>query len=228
VNYFLANGFAVGLGLSDTIFIYSRSLRAEYPGIEDQVATNLFRVMPQLQYVFLRNRWFSPYAFAGVGPVFLNNGGGTVGEWNAGPGAYIGLGGPVFLDVGVGFSARFPQSKCDDAFTYMGAVALDACSFRWGPRIGFVLAFGAGRSSAAPRRQRSAPPPQPTQTWEEPAPPPRTYEEPAPPPSPYEAPATAPEGPVAPPEEVPTDDAPAPLEPEAPEAPESAPSTPDQ
>lgn len=222
VNYFLANGFAVGLGLSDTIFIYSRSLRADFPGIEDQVSTNLFRVMPQLQYVFLRNRWFSPYAFAGVGPVFLNHGGGTVGEWTAGPGAYIGLGGPVYLDVGVGFSARFPQDKCNDAFVYNGQVVLDACSFRWGPRIGFVLAFG-GRSSSSPpprRAPRSSPPPQ--QTWEEPAPPPRADPEPVEPVEPATPPA-----PVSEPEPV---EAPAPMSEPAPE-PAAAPtpaSTPDQ
>ena len=156
-SYFVANGLAFGLGVSDTIFIFSQDFRATYPGIEDQVATNMVRIMPTARWVFWRNRWFSPYVFGGAGPVFLNHGGGTVGEWNAGPGAYIGLGGPVFLDLGVGFSARFPREKCDEAFYYNGPSAagqvIDACSFRWGPRIGLVLAFGGGRSSGRSRRR---------------------------------------------------------------------------
>ena len=172
-SYFVANGLAFGLSVTDTVFIYSRGLRAEYPGIADQVTTNMVRVMPSLQYVFWRGRRFAPYVFGGAGPVFLNHGGGTVGEWSAGPGAFIGLGGPVFLDLGVGFSARFPKDKCDAAFYYSGPDAegqvLDACSFRWGPRIGLVLAFGGGG-----RRQRAeAPPPErpAPRAWEEPAPP---------------------------------------------------------
>lgn len=181
-SYFVANGLAFGLSVSDTVFIYSRGLRTEYPGIADQVATNMVRVMPTLQYVFWRGHRFAPYVFGGVGPVFFNHGGGTVGEWTAGPGAFIGLGGPVYLDLGIGFSARFPIEKCNDAFYYDGPNAagqvIDACSFRWGPRIGFVLAFGGGRRRAAPE-----PPPEPhdqpaPRTWEEP--PPAAVAEPTP------------------------------------------------
>ncbi len=160
-SYFVAKGLALGLGVSDTIFIFSQDFRATYPGIEKQVATNMLRVMPNLRYVFWRNRRFSPYVQGGVGPVFLNHGGGTIGEWNAGPGAYIGLGGPVFLDLGVGFSARFPRETCDRAFFYdspdVAGQVIDACSFRWGPRLGLVVAFGGSRSS---RRRRRVPPPQ--------------------------------------------------------------------
>ncbi|MEZ4382239.1 MAG: hypothetical protein R3A79_12885 [Nannocystaceae bacterium] len=208
-SYFVANGLAFGLNVSDTIFIFSQDFRATYPGIEDQVATNMLRVMPTARWVFWRNRWFSPYVFGGAGPVFLNHGGGTVGEWNAGPGAYIGLGGPVFLDLGVGFSARFPREKCDEAFYYNGPDAagqvIDACSFRWGPRIGLVLAFGGGRSSRRARRRPAPPPePAPAQTWEEEQqPPPPTWVEPEPPAEPTPPPEPAPVEPA--PEPVPED-----------------------
>ena len=163
-SYFVAKGLAIGLGVSDTVFIFSQDFRATYPGIEKQVATNMLRVMPSLRYVFWRNRRFSPYVQGGVGPVFLNHGGGTIGEWNAGPGAYIGLGGPVFLDLGVGFSARFPREACDRAFFYespdVAGQVIDACSFRWGPRLGLVVALGTRRRSRRRGRapQRSVPP----------------------------------------------------------------------
>ncbi len=204
-SYFVANGLAFGLSVSDTVFIYSRGLRTEYPGIADQVATNMVRVMPTLQYVFWRGHRFAPYVFGGVGPVFFNHGGGTVGEWTAGPGAFIGLGGPVYLDLGIGFSARFPIEKCNDAFYYDGPNAagqvIDACSFRWGPRIGFVLAFGGGR-----RRAAAEPPPEP---HHQPAP--RTWEEPAiaePPPAPPAEPAApGPEAPAPNPAEAATESA---------------------
>jgi len=198
-SYFVANGLALGLSVTDTVFIFSQDFRAAYPGIEDQVATNMLRIMPSLRYVFWRNRRFSPYVHGGAGPVFLNHGGGMVGEWNAGPGAYIGLGGPVFLDLGVGFSARFPKETCDAGFYYNGPDAagqvIDACSFRWGPRIGLVLAFGGSRASAPRRSREERQPPQ--QTWEEPA----IEVAPAPAPAPEAAPvepAAAPAPEVAP------------------------------
>jgi len=181
-SYFIANGLGIGLGVSDTVLIFSRSFRATYPGVEDQVATNIVRVMPTLQYVFWRGHRFAPYVFGGAGPVFLNNGGGMVGEWTAGPGAFIRIGGPIFLDLGVGFSSRFPRDKCDAAFTYEGPNAsgqiIDACSFRWGPRIGLVIAFG-GRRAPAQRPPPAASPP-PHRTWEEPTPPPRGAPQPVP------------------------------------------------
>lgn len=198
-RYFVANGLGPGLTVSDTILIYGDSLRADYPGIATQTPTNIVRLLPNLQWIFVRTRWFSPYVIGGVGPVFYNHGGGTVGEWMAGGGAYIGLGGPVFVDLGVGFTGVFPQQKCEDAFYYRGpnveGQVLDACSFTWGPRLGLTIAFGVGgdeggRSKRRRRRDREETPPprdpEPDRAWE---PPP----EPAPPPPPEPAPAPAPE-----------------------------------
>jgi hypothetical protein len=163
-SYFVWHGLSLGLGLSNQFLIWSSSFKNMYPGIEDQIPTNIFRITPSAQYVFYRSRWFSPYVSGGIGPTFFNNAGGVHGHWVAGPGAYIGLGGPVFLDVGVNFSGMFPKDRCNDAFIYEGVggerVRLEGmCSFGWGPRIGLILAFGSrGRGRAQPSR-RTAPPP---------------------------------------------------------------------
>lgn len=208
-NYFIINGLSVGLSFSDTILIYRSTIRAQYPGIEDALPTNIFSITPNVQYVFYRSPRFSPYVGAGVGPVFFNHGGGVHGRWTAGPGVYINVVGPLFIDVGIGFSGMFPSDACNEAWTYTpstdtGSVVLDVCSFQWGPRIGPVLAFGGGRKARQRRRereqQRSEPPP---------------YYEPATNPmdeavEPTPMPRTTPVDPDAPSEDAPTDVAPPP------------------
>ncbi len=167
-SYFIADGFSLGLHLDDEILLYSKSLKGELPDLENQIPTNVFSLTPVFQWVFLRRPRFSPYIFGGLGPVFFNNDSGVFGHWTAGPGAYVGLGGPVWLDLGVGFSGLFPTQSCNDAFVYepggQGSglepiPVLDYCSFRWGPRLGLVLALGGGRSGTADR----APAPDPFQ-----------------------------------------------------------------
>jgi hypothetical protein len=199
-RYFVVHGLGPGLEVSDTILVYGPQTRAQFPGIERQLPTNIVRILPSLQWVFVRTRWFSPYVLGGAGPVFYNHGGGTVGEWMAGGGAFIGLGGPVFVDLGVGFSGVFPRETCRAAFTYQseaGGAELDACSFSWGPRLGLALAFGVGGDSGR-RRKTRAPPPPPERGWEAPVPeppPPASEPSPEPPPAPEleEPPAGAPE-----------------------------------
>jgi hypothetical protein len=119
-----------------------------------------------------------------------------VGAWLAGPGAYIGIGGPVFLNLGVDFFGKFPVGKCNRAYHYEGAGGTadfeGFCSFGWSPRIGIVVAFGTGRSSQ--RRTRPAPPPSNPLPDVEPLPPRAPIVEPA-------------EVPVPEPETVPNPDA---------------------
>ncbi|MGB1275758.1 MAG: hypothetical protein ACPG77_08410, partial [Nannocystaceae bacterium] len=116
------------------------------------------------------------------------HGGGVLGEWQAGPGFYIGLGGPVFLNLGVVFSGRIPGEACREAYTYRGpdsAAQFDSCGWGWGIRGGLVFALGL-------RKKRSSPPPAPRYQPAQPAP---TYQEPVYQPQPqpgYEEPATAP------------------------------------
>lgn len=162
-EYFVVNGLSLGLDVSDTIFIYRSAFKAQYPGIERQLPTNSLELVPALRYVFFRSRWFSPYVRGGVGPVFFNHGAGTHGQWVGEPGVFINLSGPLYLDLGVGFSGLFPGGRCNEALTYrpedsaMGGVALDLCSFRWGPQIGFVVSFGGGgrgRERRPPPRER--------------------------------------------------------------------------
>lgn len=162
-SYYIANGFSVGLQLDDQVLIYSKSLKADLPNIENQIPTNVFRLTPVAQWVFVRRPRFSPYVFGGVGPAFFNNDNGVFGHWTAGPGAYIGVGGPLYIDLGVGFSGMFPTDACNDAFVYEpetgfspGVQVLEYCSFRWGPRLGIVLSFGG--SSGRKRRDREPAP----------------------------------------------------------------------
>lgn len=166
-NYFIVNGLSLGLGVSDTIFIYRSAFKAQYPGIETQLPTNMLEVTPTLQYVFFRSRRFSPYVYGGVGPVFFNHGAGTHGQWVAGPGVYINVSGPLYVSLGVGFSGLFPGGRCNEALTYKPqdptgqGLLLDLCSFRWGPQVGVVLAFGSGRQRERrppPREREPAPP----------------------------------------------------------------------
>jgi hypothetical protein len=167
-NYFIANGLSLGLSVSDTIFIYRSAFKARYPGIETQLPTNLLEVTPTLQYVFFRHRRFSPYVYGGAGPVFFNHGAGTHGQWVAGPGVYFNITGPLYVSAGVGFSGLFPTGRCNEALTYQPqdplapGVLLDLCSFRWGPQVGVVLAFGGGnqgRGRRSEQPERRAPPP---------------------------------------------------------------------
>ncbi len=163
-RYFVVNGFALGLTLDDTILIYSSSLKDDFPGIQKRLPTNVFRLVPIAQYVFFRNKWFSPYVLAGVGPAFMNHGSGTHGYWRASPGAYIGLGNSgVFLDIGVQFDGMFPIDRCNDAITdeVTGIYPGGLCSFGWGPRIGIVGAFGGKkpREPGSGRKQKQPPPP---------------------------------------------------------------------
>lgn len=196
-RYFAIGGLGLGLSLSDSITIFSDSLKSEFPGLTKRIPTNIFRITPSVQYVFYRSRWFSPYVHAGVGPSFFNNGRGTVGHWVAGPGAYIGIGGPVYLNIGVDFSSMFPAGKCNRAYRYAGPVVdvqfSGYCGFSWGPNIGIVVSFGGSRSK---RRAPSNPPPNPMPDAIEPEPiEPEPVEPEVVPPIEGPAPEVRPEGP---------------------------------
>jgi hypothetical protein len=219
-RYFAVAGLGFGLSLSDSITIFSDSLKSEFPGLTKRIPTNIFRITPSVQYVFYRSRWFSPYVHAGVGPSFFNNRRGVVGHWVAGPGAYIGIGGPVYLNVGVDFSSMFPGGKCNRAYRYEDPDGdtqfVGYCGFSWGPNIGIVVSLGGRSKRRAP--PPSTPPPNPMpDVFDEPVP-----AEPAQPePLPQEdvAPETeptdevAPEGPTP---QGPTPEAPPPTEEPAP------------
>ncbi|MGH1345135.1 MAG: hypothetical protein ACRBN8_26475 [Nannocystales bacterium] len=154
-SYFIADGFSLGLQVDDEVLLYSKSLKGDLPDLENQIPTNVFSLTPIAQWVFVRRPRFSPYVFAGIGPVFFNNDNGVFGHWTAGPGAYIGVGGPVSIDLGVAFSGLFPTGQCNDSFEYQPSATgadpvpvLDYCSFRWGPRLGIVLALGGSKREA--------------------------------------------------------------------------------
>lgn len=231
-RYFALAGLGLGVSLSDSILIFSDSIKSSYPGIHKQVPTNTVFITPSVQYVFFRSRWFSPFVHAGVGPAIFNNQQGVVGHWVAGPGAFIGIGGPVFLNVGVDFSGMFPSGKCNDAYRYHGTAAdvqfSGFCSFSWSPNIGLVVAFGGGGKKR--RRGTTAPAPaNPMPIDDEPLPAPSSpepvapIEEPAAPPADAtEVSPAAPEAPTAVDEPAPAD---APMQPEGPAAQPTAPTS---
>ena len=43
-NYYIVNGLSAGLSFSDTILIYKSAFKARYPGIEEQLPTNVFDI----------------------------------------------------------------------------------------------------------------------------------------------------------------------------------------
>lgn len=150
-GYFVVDGLELGGVIGGTHLIWRRDIRATYPGIEDRIPGTLIEITPLLRYVFYRSRYFSPYAFAGVGPTFLTNNAPApvIGHWTAGPGFYIGLGPHVFVSLSVSFSGRFPGQTCTDAFTDVfdttqGPVELEIggyCGLRWSPGVGVGVAF---------------------------------------------------------------------------------------
>jgi len=196
LSYFVVNNLGFGLSLRNFTTFLPASLKADFPGIEKQIPTNEFSVIPGMTLVLYRSFRFSPYVAGGVGPVFLNHKRGVVGEWNAGPGVLIGLGRMLALSLGVSFSMRFPADRCDDAYRFPGDTTqkLSACGVRWGINGGLVFGFGVGR-------KRNSPPPPQDPTYA-PAPAPEPYPEPAPSPG-YTGPGPAPTPSAPPPGEAP-------------------------
>ncbi len=227
LNYFFVNNLSVGLHLRNFTTFLPPGLKSEFPGIEKQIPTNEFSLIPGMTAILYRSYRASPYVFAGVGPVFLNHKRGVIAEWNAGPGVLIGLGQRMAIDLGLNFSMRFPGDRCETAYTYAGtegSVVFNACGFRWGIRAGLVFGFGVGRPRhPAPAPQDYTPAPEPSPGYPEPEPAP----EPLPPePAPAPAPEPVPESPTpAPPEQAAPVPEPAPA-PASPPAGESVPVAP--
>ena len=216
LSYFVVNNLGFGLTLRNFTTFLPPSLKRDFPGIEKQIPTNEFSVIPGLTLILYRSHRFSPYIGAGVGPVFLNHKRGVVGEWNAGPGVLIGLGRMVALSLGINFSMRFPAERCEDAYRFGSgddAVLFNGCGVRWGVQGGLVFGFGVGRKRNPP------PPPEPAYYAPEPAPEP--YPAPAPPPyaAPAEPPTAAPAEPPVTTEVPTTAEPPVTGEPPAPTAP---------
>ncbi|MBC8067606.1 MAG: hypothetical protein IAG13_04660 [Deltaproteobacteria bacterium] len=219
LSYFVWHGLAVGLNVSDTVYIYRKDFKRAFPGIEKSSPTNEVLLLPTLQYVFLRSFRFSPYVIAGVGPVFYNHHRGTIGQWLVGGGAYIGLGGRVALNVGIDFYANFPDKHWQRAFAWnpppdpdtgedLGeqsirgcALTSSLCSFNLSPHIGLVFMLG-GVGKAKARKRREAPEAAPPNPMEEALP----QAEPLPEAVPSPEPASQPENAATP-------DAPTPVEP---------------
>jgi hypothetical protein len=151
LNYFVARGFSLGLALSDELLVYANNTRARLPTLDEQVPTNMVHLTPNARWTFFRRFRFSPYVYTGLGPTFFNNNRGIIGHWEAGPGAYVGLVGGLFLDLGVVFSGNFPLEQCKGAYLYQPPdaraepIQKGECAFSWAPKIGIAYAFGFGK-----------------------------------------------------------------------------------
>lgn len=195
VSYFVANGFGIGASFSNDFRFFSAQAKSDFPGIEDELPTYSGRLRPDITYVFFRSARFSPYLNAGVGPVFLNNGGGVLGEWAVGVGALIGLGGRAAIDLGLGASQVFPAGKCAEAWSFTASTgdSVDGsanCGLYFFPRIGLVFSLGGKRARGSARAPAGPPPATP-------APPPASPPPPRPEPSSsagFEAPTPTPDG----------------------------------
>jgi len=188
LTYFVVNNLGLGLSLRNYTTFLSSTTKALYPGIDKQIPTNEFSLIPGLTVVLYRSYRFSPYISGGVGPVFLNHKRGVVGEWNAGPGVLIGLGRMAALNLGINFSSMFPSARCDDAYRYgsgAAAIVFNSCGLRWGIQGGLVFGFGVGR-----KRNNPQPPPPGATYVPPPDPAPEPYPAPIPPPA--SEPAVAP------------------------------------
>jgi len=155
-SYFVANGVAVGLSFNNDIRFFSQSARDDFPGVEDNLPTYSGRLTPQVTFVPFRSRRFSPYLRGGLGPVFLNNGGGVLAEWSVAVGGWVGIGKRAALDIGLGASQSFPGSRCDDSwsFTASNGNVVDGranCGLFFYPQIGIVFAI-----QASPKRGRKS------------------------------------------------------------------------
>jgi hypothetical protein len=171
----------VGLSFSNAFTIYGEGFASAYTGIRSRSPTWEGDLVPSVLVVPYRSRWFSPYVLGGIGPRFVNNGKPTLAVWQAGAGAFIGLGGPVFLDIGVGFQQAFPRDRCDRAYTFettetpAALVTLGgACLVTISPRIGLAIGLGVGRGERKRSRgsggRGTAPAVQGSSTFEPPTP----------------------------------------------------------
>jgi opacity protein-like surface antigen len=207
LTYFLVNGFGVGLSLADNIVIFTKRTKDRYPGVERNLPTNTFALIPNVRYVVPTKR-VSPYIGAGFGPVFYNNSLGTLGMWTAGTGVYFRLGRVLFAQVGVGLSGQVSDAKYQEITSYttedtvnpgsfvpfgpqcgfLSSVSNAPCSLRLSPQIGLAMGFaipvggGDGGGKRKKRKRRNDPETEAATPSDDSDRPPPTWGQPAEPP----------------------------------------------
>lgn len=146
-TYMFWFGIGLGLDFDDTITIFRDRAKAEFPGIEKDLPTNVAELTPHLQWIMLPGFNFTPYVRAGVGPVFYNNDLGTLGQWKTSAGFMFRIRGRLFVDLGATVSAQFPDARFREVWTYQDQPPLcgisdETCSLQIAPRIGLSFGFG--------------------------------------------------------------------------------------
>lgn len=145
-GYFVADGLEIGGEISDTILVWNTALTSQLMDLNMRAPTQAIQVAATLRYVPLRRSGFSAYLLAGLGPTFLDKGGGVIAHVFLTPGALIRLGGRVHLNLGFRFTQPFPVATCEQAFSSaVGANEIPAhsfCEYGFGPAIGVTFVLG--------------------------------------------------------------------------------------
>lgn len=136
-GYFVRPGLELGAELQTVLLVDMPAGQAQRPGPAPPGA--VFRFTPMLRWMPLRTDSFAAYLMAGVGPSALGSRGGALGHVLAAPGVMIHLGGRIWVDVAIRFSAAFPPGRCRTAFPGQAAPAL--CEFQFGPQLGLAAVF---------------------------------------------------------------------------------------
>lgn len=139
-GYFVRAGLELGAEVQTVLLLGSPSGPTPRPIPGDRSPNAAFRIAPYLRWMPVRTPGFVPYLLAGVGPGVLSRGGGVLGHAIASPGALVHLGGRVWLDLAIRFSASFPRGRCFAAFTDADPAA-GFCTLQFGPHVGLVAAF---------------------------------------------------------------------------------------
>lgn len=133
-GYFVRAGLEIAAELQATWLMPPRGVATRATADEPGAA---FRLTPLIRWMPLRTDSFAPYLLAGAGPTVLGRA--VLGHVLAAPGAFVHLGGRVWLDLAIRFTRGFPGARCRAAFSSQAAPGF--CEFQFGPQLGLVAAF---------------------------------------------------------------------------------------
>jgi hypothetical protein len=136
-GWFARESLEIGAELQGALLLASPTEPSQRPRAGDPTAA--FRFTPLLRWLPLRSEVFAASLLLGVGPAVFGSGGGVLGHAVAAPGAWVHLGGRVWLDLAIRFSLSFPGPRCRAAFAAPAAPGF--CELQFGPQLGVLVVF---------------------------------------------------------------------------------------
>lgn len=136
-GWFARESLEIGAELQGALLLASTTEPSQRPRAGDP--TTAFRFTPLLRWLPLRNEVFAASLLVGVGPAVFGSGGGVLAHAVAAPGAWVRLGGRIWLDLAIRFSLTFPGPRCRAAFS--GPAAPGFCELQFGPQLGLLVVF---------------------------------------------------------------------------------------